>query len=111
MSEKKDEFSGLRKVLERYSYIDDLVSELTGMIPLLDSYRAKISTFLTRRDISLSKKKELIEIIKNCRDNVARIVGEIKDKAKVMSVTEKRMKIQELINCVRNSLKKVDSYV
>jgi len=111
MSEKKEEFKGLKKVLERYSYLDDVINELSGLQNLIDQSIVKIESFLRRRDSSLKSKKEIIEVVKKHRDDVVDLSNYIKINIKTMNPTDKRMKVQAVIEKVRELLKELDKYV
>jgi len=110
MSEKKDELTGLKKVLERYSYLDDVINQLSGLNNLIDQTIVKTEAFLRRRDASLKTKKQLLDSVKKHRDEIIELSNYIKGNFKNMSSTDRRMKAQELIDKVRTLLEEIDGY-
>ncbi len=112
MSEDKDrEVAGLRKVLERYSYIDDILNEIKGIIIQIDVYKPKIEFFLRKRDVTLKRKNELLQILKQYSDEMKRITYELKKNIKHMSTTDKRLKLQKVVKLMREMIKRIDEIV
>jgi len=109
--EKKDEFAGLRKTLERYTYIDDMINELKGLDIQIDRYKSKMEFFFRRRDISLRIKNQLLKILEKDYKEVKDLINEIKKNIKGMTSTEKRLKLQKLTESIRKMLKRIDEYV
>ena len=108
--EKKEEFTGLRKVLEKYSYLDDVINQLAGLQHLIDQCMVKVEAFL-RRDSPLKSKREVIEKVRKYRDEIVELSNYIKKNAKTMNPTDKRVRVQDLINKVRELLRELDRYV
>ena len=107
----EEEFTGLRKVLEKYSYIDDVLNETKGLIIQIDSYKSKIEFFMRKKDITLKKKNELLNILKKYSDEVKKNADDLKKNFKHMTSTDRRLKLQKIVESLREMFKKVDEYV
>ena len=106
-----EELTGLRKVLEKYSYIDDVLNEVKGLVIQIDSYKSKIEFFMRKRDITLKRKNQLLKILKEYSDEVKKVAGELKKDFKRMTATDRRLRLQKIIELLREMFKKADQYV
>jgi hypothetical protein len=110
-AEEKEEFTGLKKVLERYAYLDDLINKLRGLSVQIDSYRSKVEFYIRRTDVPLKSKARLVELIREHRDKVKDITTDLERNGKRMDTPLRRLKMQRILEIVQEMFKKVDEYV
>lgn len=106
----KKELEGLSKVLERYSYLDDVVSELKGITGNLStSFKSRIEFYLRRRDVTLKKKYDLVGMVKEHCDRANSLASKYIKEHKSMSSTERRMLIQKIISILKDMIRKAEN--
>lgn len=111
MHKEKDEFKGIKSILERYDYLDDVRRDLKGLVNQMVALKIKVGFYINKRTVSLKSKNTLLEKIYGLHKFVDEEERRYYSDYKHLSIPERRVKLVDLIGKVKESISEIEEVV